>query len=286
MAELEVLSRLPEQSNEKSPLLFVHGAWHGAWCWDEHFMPYFADLGYSTYAISLRAHGKSPGRLRWASLSDYVADVAKVAASLPSPPILIGHSMGGGVVQKYLESHDAPAALLLASMPPSGVIGFTLKFARTYPLRFLKVISTLSLFPVVETCGLAREFFFSDELPADLVTFYAGQLKDESFRAFLDILALNLPKPNRVRTPVLVLGAERDTIFPPTAVHATATAYRTSATMLPGLAHDMMLDARWRDAADAIAGLLDDGNRAVRRKPLDQASEAPRRLWRLARRTD
>jgi len=260
MASLEVLSRVPVQTNEKSPLLFVHGAWHGAWCWNEHFMPYFADLGYSTYALSLRAHGKSPGGLRWASFSDYAADVAEVAASLPSPPILIGHSMGGGVVQKYLESHDAPGAVLLASMPPAGVIGFTLKFARTHPLRFLKVNLTLSLFPVVETCELAREFFFSDELPADLVARYADQLQDESYRALVDMLALNLPKPNRVKTPVFVLGAERDAIFPLSAVNATAKAYRTSATILPGLAHDMMLDARWRDAADAIASLLDGGD--------------------------
>jgi hypothetical protein len=29
------------------PLLFVHGAWHGAWCWDEHFLDLFADKGVS-----------------------------------------------------------------------------------------------------------------------------------------------------------------------------------------------------------------------------------------------
>ncbi len=259
MPGLELLSRLPAQPNGKPPLLFVHGAWHAAWCWSEHFMPYFAERGYPSYALSLRAHGRSPGRLRWASLADYAADVAEIAANLPAPPILVGHSMGGGVVQKYLESHAAPGAVLLGSMPPGGVIGITLKVARSHPLRFLKANLTLSLFPLVETPELAREMFFSDELPADRVASYAGRLQDESYRAFLDMLALNLPKPSRVKTPICVLGGERDAIFPPPAVEATARAYGVTANILPGLAHDMMLDARWRDVAQAIAQWLDAG---------------------------
>ena len=42
------------------PLLFVHGAWHAAWCWDEHFLGYFADRGYRAVALSFRGHGDSP----------------------------------------------------------------------------------------------------------------------------------------------------------------------------------------------------------------------------------
>jgi hypothetical protein len=45
MVELEVISRQPERRRFKTPLLFVHGAWHGAWCWEEKFLPYFADRG-------------------------------------------------------------------------------------------------------------------------------------------------------------------------------------------------------------------------------------------------
>ena len=95
--------------------------------------------------------------MRWASLSDYVADVAEVAASLPSSPILVGHSMGGGVVQRYLETRArAPGAVLLASLPPTGVIGATLKIARNHPLRFARANLTLSLYCVVDTPELAK----------------------------------------------------------------------------------------------------------------------------------
>ena len=40
---------------------------------------------------------------------------------------LIGHSMGGLVVQKYLERHAAPLGILLASVPPTGVLATTLR---------------------------------------------------------------------------------------------------------------------------------------------------------------
>lgn len=43
----------------RPPLVFVHGSYHGAWCWRENFMPYFAAAGYDTYAISLRGQGGS-----------------------------------------------------------------------------------------------------------------------------------------------------------------------------------------------------------------------------------
>jgi pimeloyl-ACP methyl ester carboxylesterase len=132
---LEVITRQPASVSRSTPILFVHGAWHGAWCWDEHFLPYFAQHGYAVHAPSLRGHGQSAGgdRIKFHRIADYVADVARVAASLPTPPIIIGHSMGGLVVQKYLETHSPPAAVLLASVPPAGVLATTLRIATRRP---------------------------------------------------------------------------------------------------------------------------------------------------------
>ena len=105
--KLEVVARESGGGEPRAPLLFVHGACHGAWCWAEHFLDYFAAHGHSSYAVSLRGHGESDGKdvVQWASVKDYVADVARVADGLPRPPVLIGHSLGGLVVQKYLEHH-------------------------------------------------------------------------------------------------------------------------------------------------------------------------------------
>jgi pimeloyl-ACP methyl ester carboxylesterase len=56
---LEVIDKGSGSEAHPAPLLFVHGGWHGAWCWDEHFLRFFADKGYQALAVSLRGHGNS-----------------------------------------------------------------------------------------------------------------------------------------------------------------------------------------------------------------------------------
>ena len=82
---LELHQRAPAVDDGRPPLLFVHGLGHGAWCW-EHWLGAAADAGYPAYAVSLRGHGGSPGRLRTARIGQYVDDVVATAESLPRPP--------------------------------------------------------------------------------------------------------------------------------------------------------------------------------------------------------
>jgi len=256
--QLEVVAQEPESSAKPAPVLFVHGMWHGAWCWSEHFLPYFAQHGYASYALSLRGHGESEGRerLRWTSLADYVADVAQVANRMDRPPVLVGHSMGGAVVQKYLESHQAPAAALLASVPPRGVFGTTARIFCRHPVAFLEVNLRLSMLPIVSTPSLAQEAFFSSDIPEEKVAKYFAPLQDDSYRVYIDMLLLNLPRPKDVKTPMLVLGAADDTIFTPAEIKATAKAYNTQAEIFPNMAHDMMLESGWQAVADRMLGWL------------------------------
>src|SRR5215469_18333706 len=98
---VDMISRYPVERRHPTPLLFIHGMFHAAWCWDVHFLDYFAQHGYAAFAVDLRGHGNSAGRenLRWTRIADYVDDVASAVRQLPNPPILIGHSLGGFVVQ-------------------------------------------------------------------------------------------------------------------------------------------------------------------------------------------
>ena len=57
---LDRLLTYDEHMTQRSPIFFVHEAWHAAWCW-ENFLPYFANRGYAAYAVSLRGHGTSEG---------------------------------------------------------------------------------------------------------------------------------------------------------------------------------------------------------------------------------
>lgn len=254
----ELLSREPKANAHSTPILFVHGLWIGVWCWDEHFMDYFAAHGYACYALSLRGHGNSEGkeRLRWIRLSEYVDDIAQVITHLPTAPILVGHSNGGAVVQKYLESHSAPAGVLMASVPAGGALQTTLNTMLKLPLPFLKSNLTMSLYPLVGTPQRARRVFFSPTTPEEIPAKYFPRLTDESFLEFLDILLFNRPNAKKVKTPMLVLGAEHDFLFPPNQVNATARAYNTQATIFPNMGHGMMLEPGWQAVADKIIAWL------------------------------
>src|SRR5690348_14544043 len=60
---------------------------------------------------------RHPKPLRSCSLADYVDDVESVVKSLPIRPVLIGHSMGGFALQKYLQSG------LLAAIHATAALG-------------------------------------------------------------------------------------------------------------------------------------------------------------------
>lgn len=256
--KLETITRTPANQKYKTPLLFVHGMWHGAWCWDEFFLPFFADAGYHVTALSLRGHAGSEGKITGSSIMDYVQDVEEVAKTLPTPPVLVGHSMGGFIVQKFLERNTAPAGVLLASAPPYGVWNGTWLVFKHSPLTLLKILTRFRLQPVVETPESARWAFFSEDMPREQLLKYHAKMNDESFRMYLDLLGLNLVRTKKVKIPLLVLGAKDDTVISNGDVEKTARAYATTAEMFPHMAHDMMLEKGWQAVAERIAKWLEE----------------------------
>ena len=254
---LEVIDKGTAGPAHPVPLLFVHGAWHAAWCWDEHFLDFFADRGYRAVALSFRGHGQSPTskRLRDLSFADYLADVTSVARNLPTPPVVIGHSMGGVIAQMYLASHTAPAAVLMCSMPPQGYLRSGLRWMRRHPWHFARLTVSGESLPYVSTPALARERFFSPGTPEPLVRRYAARLQEESARSGLDGL-VKLPRPGRIQAPILVLGAAQDGAVTPAEVRATARAYRTEPDFFDGIGHDMMLEPGWEAVAQRVESWL------------------------------
>jgi pimeloyl-ACP methyl ester carboxylesterase len=251
---LEVIEKGSVSEAHPVPLLFVHGVWHAAWCWDENFLSFFADKGYRALAPSFRGHGNSPSnKPLWSlSISDYVEDVSSVADTLATPPVIIGHSMGGLVVQKYLEAHDAPAAVLMTSVPPMGNLGNALRWIREYPSHFVKMTLTGKALPYINPPELARERFFSPHTPEADVRKYAARLQEDSSRIGIDSLLLRLPRPKRVTAPILVLGADEDGAHTRKEILATARAYATQAEFFPDMGHNMMLEPGWAAVAERI----------------------------------
>jgi pimeloyl-ACP methyl ester carboxylesterase len=261
MMRLEIISKYPLTPYKQTPLLFIHGMMHGAWCWDAHFLDYFANHGFAAHAVNLRGHGNSEGRerLRWTRIADFVEDVAAAIGGLSSTPVLIGHSMGGFIIQKYLEEHVVPGAVLLSSPAPTGLLNTALRIARRSPLAFAKSNVKLSLLPVIATPALARVAFFSADLPDGQLLSYWKQMQDESYMALLDMVALDLPRPQKVTaTPLLVLGAARDNMLARREIDATARAHNTAPVIIPNVAHNSMLELRWESVAERILAWLNE----------------------------
>jgi pimeloyl-ACP methyl ester carboxylesterase len=220
---MQVLTQLPKASlssqsntrrNKNKPpvLLFLHGSFHGAWCWSEHWFGHFCDLGYPVAALSWRGTGGTPAGtgVRRVPIGQHVRDLRTVLSSLPSlvfgqnraneerdrGVVLIAHSFGGITVMKLLEAH--PEMLLesgavtdpfppirgiamLCSVPPSGNAAMTARYLR----RSLKLSWRITAGFALKRCctdpDLCRFLFFGgkDEDPE------AGTVADEELARYM-----------------------------------------------------------------------------------------------------
>lgn len=264
MARKRAAASLPAEvvrvdaADPRATLVLCHGAWHGAWCWQDGFTERLARRGISTVSPSLRGHaGSSEGqRLNRLRMRDYADDLTAVVASLPGPVHVAGHSMGGGAVQMFLSRTDRPpvaSAALLAPLPPRGVWPVTTDIALHRTGTFLAANLTWNLGRLVREDADVRAMFFTEHTPADVVRRTTSRVRSESYRAFLDQLVLDRPRPRPVDERVLVMAAGADTIFSAADTDATARAWRADLTTFDGIGHDLMLDTGWEQVADALA---------------------------------
>jgi len=245
---LETVTFTPQSGDTRADLLFVHGAWSSSWYWESFFLPWFAERGFRCRAISLRGHGNSEGAVRWASIDNYVDDVVIAAEGLKNP-ILIGHSMGGFIGQKFASRHPVRGLALMASISPYGAWHAFFRVLTQRPLALLRTIFTLNLYGVVANPNTARALLFSrDESRVDK-DHLLRHLKSESFRAFLDMLFLPVFKHVPKQTPVTVIGAELDQIVSHGNLRDTARFHGVSLSMLPLTSHMLTVDDQWQDAA-------------------------------------
>jgi len=256
--KLEIISREPVTRRFQTPLFFVHGSCHAAWCWDENFLPYFAERGYSSHAVSLRGHGASevPRNFNWTSAADYVSDVSQTVLQFANAPVIIGHSLGGFIVQKFLENHRLPAAILIAPSPVGGMFWSGLKLQLQHPWLFTKVAFRRDFQMLYNTPERAKAFLFSPDADDKKVAVYAKRFGKESYRAAMEMI-YNLPKPEKIKAPLLILGAENDQIVAPREIEKTARAYHADYKIFSATAHDMMLEKNWQTVAEFMRQWLE-----------------------------
>ncbi|KAG1202500.1 hypothetical protein G6F35_012179 [Rhizopus arrhizus] len=117
-----IVGALPQDG--RPGLLFVPGAYHGAWCF-AHYLDYFAAAGLACAALDLRGHGALPQDAAFASttIADLGQDVAHALDALEGPTVVVGHSMGA--LPALLAARQRPVAgvVLMAPSPPGDLPG-------------------------------------------------------------------------------------------------------------------------------------------------------------------
>ncbi len=98
---------------ERKVFILVHGAWHGAWCW-QRVIPYMQQQGHEVVCPDLRVTTNI-------SLEYYVQELGKILESVSTPVILVGHSLGGLIISQAAEYWPTKVKQLIY------IAGFVLK---------------------------------------------------------------------------------------------------------------------------------------------------------------
>jgi pimeloyl-ACP methyl ester carboxylesterase len=249
----------------RPPLVMIHGAFCGAWAFDNFREPFEAK--YEVSAPMLRYHDcghEPPKELGRTSLLDYANDLEKVIAELDEKPVLLGHSMGGLLVQMLAARGLARACVLLAPSAPWGVLPstmFEIASAQTLLLSggdyrgvvispSYRIAAAHSLDKLDES---SRNAIYERFVPE------SGQATFEIMNWSFDLRRAGHVRARDVTCPVLCLAGSGDKINPPSTVSRIAARYQGRARFeeIKDHSHWLVAEPGWEKIAALALGWLD-----------------------------
>lgn len=273
-------------------ILMIHGVGSSA----EAFVklaPAFRERGWRvetpTLRADLRPHEKPTEALSKVSLADYLADVTaiarKLAAETGAKPVLLGHSMGGLLVQKLAEAGLGAAAILVTpASPPDARAGRALAQAVTFAnilftgrpdarshriWKYGFTWGVMNCVPKARHAALWKgNLYDSGRVYADL----AYPSEDPNRTAFVD--------EGKIKVPMLVIGAAKDRTTPIADVRLVAQKYgRVGADYVEyaANAHWIVDEPGTDKVIDDIAGWLDSKSLSPSAKPKAAKKAAPKK---------
>jgi pimeloyl-ACP methyl ester carboxylesterase len=242
-------------------VVMVHGAFCGGWSF-ERFRAPFEAAGFEVIAPDLRGHaaGAPANAVIGVSMSDYAADVARLCETLPEPPVLLGHSMGGLVTQLAARRARIRALVLLAPSPPWGVMGSSLEEAATaFGVQVAGLFSSGALEP---DRGLMRAYSL-DRMPKAEREAAVARLRPESAMAvretlnwWLDPFMTTSVGPGAIAAPSLVISGQGDVVHSAATAKAVADRIGASFKIMPGMSHWLVGEPGWEQVAEITLAWL------------------------------
>jgi pimeloyl-ACP methyl ester carboxylesterase len=251
---IERIVYTPKERKHETPLLMLHGMWHGAWCW-RYWQKLFAEWGWESIAFSLPGHAKSPIQrpIRQCTLDYYLSFLDAEVERLPRKPVLFGHSMGGALAQWYFKYvGDLPAAVLVAPWVAHSILadGF-FPLLKLDPLGCLQMFATWDASPFMRDPQQAARKLISPNALLTPEELYA-KLGPESG---LVLFQHNPPfwKPTEHQaTPLLWLVAQKDAVVGMRNSLCSAAFYQADYLLVKDAGHDLMLEHNYRKTAESV----------------------------------
>jgi pimeloyl-ACP methyl ester carboxylesterase len=249
-------------------IVFIHGAWVTPHCW-EPFRGYFTARGYQCIAPAwpgkdraVEAIRADPSPLLGLGIGEITNHYEQIVRALPEPPILIGHSFGGLIVQVLLDRGLGACGVAIDPAPPRGVFAFE-------PSAFRSLRSVLLTWrgwrKIVRWSYANFRYAFVHSLPEDEArAAYETHVTPETGRIFFQgafaAFARHSPTMvnfgNATRPPLLILAGADDHIVPASVVRRTYRKYGASTAVtdfreFPGRTHWIIAQHGWEEVAGA-----------------------------------
>lgn len=247
-------------------IVFVHGLFVNPKSWSD-WAAYFEKQGYTTYTPANPFHEGEPSD-RWQNIhpqlgttnfEDVVKNIERLIATLPEKPILIGHSLGGLVVQKLIALGKGEAGILIDGAPPMGIIPTQWSFWKSN-FRVVNYLKGDSPFlPDKQwfryTFGNTLPPAVSDQVFDELVVPESRNIARGTLKSYAKI---DFKKPH---APLLFIAGEKDNIIPAALNKKNFDAYKAPNSirtfkMFEGKSHFIVGEPGWEAVAGYVLGWL------------------------------